>query len=413
MGLTSAQLDVVDLTPRIGSEIRTDLDTLLSGREAANIRATLEQRGVVFFRGLDINDEQQVAIAKTLGNLAQNEGEGGIYKISLDKNVNQRAEYLKGSMFWHFDGSLQPYPNLATLLRAIKLSDSGGETEFCNTYAAYDDLPQADKDLIAELRVVHSAERSQYYVRPEMSYDEITFWQKSPTKACPIVWTHQSGPQVAAARRHRGLRDRTARRGEPRVCSPAFVTGPPSRSTSTATSGSRRPSHLGQHRHDAPGARVSRRQRPSDAPHDPRGRRATAVKLGIATPVVTNVAGAPLTWEKDATIEEIGRVAETADRLGYHHLTCSEHIGLPATEAGRRGSRYWDPLATLGYISARTEPDPAGDHDPGARIPSSARDRKALRHIGSRQRRPGDPRRRGRDAQGGVRPPRCTVRRPR
>ena len=26
-----------------------------------------------------------------------------------------------------------------------------------------------------------------------MSYDEITFWQKSPTKSCPIVWTHQSG----------------------------------------------------------------------------------------------------------------------------------------------------------------------------------------------------------------------------
>jgi alpha-ketoglutarate-dependent taurine dioxygenase len=56
MGTTSAQLDVVDLTPRIGSEIRTDLDTLLSGRESENIRATLEQRGVVFFRGLDISD---------------------------------------------------------------------------------------------------------------------------------------------------------------------------------------------------------------------------------------------------------------------------------------------------------------------------------------------------------------------
>jgi alpha-ketoglutarate-dependent taurine dioxygenase len=96
-------------------------------------------------------------------------------------------------MFWHFDGSLQPYPNLATLLRAMKLSDSGGQTEFCNTYAAYEDLPEADKEAIAGLRVVHSAERSQYYVRPEMSYEEITFWQKSPTKSCPMVWTHQSG----------------------------------------------------------------------------------------------------------------------------------------------------------------------------------------------------------------------------
>src|SRR6201994_3195255 len=193
MTLSSTQLEVVDLTPKIGSELKTDLDTLLSGRAAETIRAALERRGVIFFRGLPITDEQQVAIAKTLGDIVQNEGEGGIYKISLDEKVNQRAKYLQGSMFWHFDGSLQPYPNLATLLRAMKLSDSGGQTEFCNTYAAYDDLPDDDKEAIATLRVVHSAERSQYYVRPEMSHEEITFWQKSPTKACPMVWTHQSG----------------------------------------------------------------------------------------------------------------------------------------------------------------------------------------------------------------------------
>jgi alpha-ketoglutarate-dependent taurine dioxygenase len=193
MTLSSAHVEVVDLTPQIGSEIKTGLDTLLSGRASETIRDALERRGVIFFRGLTITDEQQVVIAKTLGNIVQNEGEGGIYKISLDKSVNQRAEYLKGSMFWHFDGSLQPYPNLAALLRAITLSETGGQTEFCNTYAAYDDLPQADKEAIAELRVVHSAERSQYYVRPEMSYEELAFWQKSPTKSCPLVWTHQSG----------------------------------------------------------------------------------------------------------------------------------------------------------------------------------------------------------------------------
>jgi alpha-ketoglutarate-dependent taurine dioxygenase len=193
MGLKSVQLDVVDLTPRIGSELRTDVETLLSGREAQNIRATLEQRGVVYFRGLEISDEQQVAIATTLGNIVQNEGAEGIYKISLDDKVNERAKYLKGSLFWHFDGSLQPFPNLATLLRGVQLSEVGGDTEFCNTYAAYDDLPDADKALIADLRVVHSAERSQYYVTPEMSYEEVAFWQKSPTKSCPMVWTHQSG----------------------------------------------------------------------------------------------------------------------------------------------------------------------------------------------------------------------------
>ena len=45
-------LQVSNLTPLVGSEIRTDLATLLSGSEAKNIRNILEQRGVVFFRGL-------------------------------------------------------------------------------------------------------------------------------------------------------------------------------------------------------------------------------------------------------------------------------------------------------------------------------------------------------------------------
>lgn len=79
------------------------------------------------------------------------------------------------------------------------------------------------------------------------------------------------------------------------------------------------------------------------------------MKLGIFTPVVTNVGGAALTWEKNATIEDIGRVAQAADRLGYHHMTCSEHIGLPSTETARRGAQYWDPLATFGYVSALTK----------------------------------------------------------
>ena len=245
MGLTSARLDVVDLTPRIGSEIKTDLDTLLSGREAENIRATLEQRGVVFFRGLDISDEQQVAIAKTLGNIVANEGEDGIYKISLDKNVNQRAQYLKGSMFWHFDGSLQPYPNLATLLRAMKLSDTGGETEFCNTYAAYDDLPQADKDAIADLRVVHSAERSQYYVHPgdELRRDHLL--AEVPDEGVPDGVDAPVGAQVTAARRDGGLRGRDAGRGEPGfACAPSRL-GHPAAVRLSARVATRRPARSG------------------------------------------------------------------------------------------------------------------------------------------------------------------------
>lgn len=78
-----------------------------------------------------------------------------------------------------------------------------------------------------------------------------------------------------------------------------------------------------------------------------------AVKLSVATPVVTMLPGSS-EWTRDASIEDLAQIAEAADRLGYHHLTCSEHIALPAAERSRRGARYWDPLATLGYLAART-----------------------------------------------------------
>ncbi|MCL9793224.1 TIGR03619 family F420-dependent LLM class oxidoreductase [Frankia sp. AgKG'84/4] len=80
-----------------------------------------------------------------------------------------------------------------------------------------------------------------------------------------------------------------------------------------------------------------------------------ALRLSVPSPVLTMLPGAHARWEETAGIEEVARIAQAADRLGYHHLTCSEHIGVPATEAVRRGARYFDPLATFGYLAARTE----------------------------------------------------------
>jgi probable F420-dependent oxidoreductase len=78
-------------------------------------------------------------------------------------------------------------------------------------------------------------------------------------------------------------------------------------------------------------------------------------RLSVATPVVTMLPQTGGDWQKHASIEDLARIAEAADRLGYHHLTCSEHIALPAAERERRGTRHWDPLATLGYLAARTQ----------------------------------------------------------
>ncbi|MET8217998.1 LLM class F420-dependent oxidoreductase [Streptomyces hirsutus] len=78
------------------------------------------------------------------------------------------------------------------------------------------------------------------------------------------------------------------------------------------------------------------------------------MRLGITSPVVTAVPGVHSPWERGAGIEELGAVAEAADRLGFHHLTCSEHVAVPVDVAEQRGGTYWDPLATFGYLAART-----------------------------------------------------------
>lgn len=79
------------------------------------------------------------------------------------------------------------------------------------------------------------------------------------------------------------------------------------------------------------------------------------MKLGIVTPVLTLLPGAHARWERDGTLDDVVRIAQAADELGIDHLTCSEHVVVPDEIAELRGGRYWDPLATLGFLAARTE----------------------------------------------------------
>jgi len=76
--------------------------------------------------------------------------------------------------------------------------------------------------------------------------------------------------------------------------------------------------------------------------------------MGITTPVVTMLPHAHATWEEDGTIDDVATVARSAERLGFHFLTCAEHVVVPVDVAPARGSRYWDPLATFGYLAAVT-----------------------------------------------------------
>lgn len=80
----------------------------------------------------------------------------------------------------------------------------------------------------------------------------------------------------------------------------------------------------------------------------------TELHLGITTPIVTLNPRGHGTWEETATADDLAIVARCADDLGYHHLTCSEHVAVPTSAATSRGTTYWDPLATLSWMAAHT-----------------------------------------------------------
>jgi len=186
------KFEALELNDRVGSEVRTDVASLLKPEVAGKVRQLLVERGVLVFRGLNLDDEQQLALTRMMGSLRE-EGQKGIIKITLDKKLNARADYLKGSWLWHIDGTHDDVPPFASLLTGIVLSETGGETEFANSYAAYEDLPQQTRDRIAGLKVVHSFEVSMRRAGVEPTEETLDYWRSLPEKAHNLVWTHKSG----------------------------------------------------------------------------------------------------------------------------------------------------------------------------------------------------------------------------
>lgn len=185
-------LTKIDLTPTVATEVVTDAETLASGKYAGELRELLEQRGALLFRQINLTNQQQIAFAKSLGQVVL-QGDEGIQSLTMDKTINPTADYQRGAIFWHIDGACDGTPNFAAMLNARVLSPSGGQTEFANTYAAWEALPDDEKKAIEKLRVVHSLETAQRMIVPQPAYNELRMWQSMKPRSQPLVWKHRDG----------------------------------------------------------------------------------------------------------------------------------------------------------------------------------------------------------------------------
>lgn len=111
------------------------------------------------------------------------------------KSNNTKGLENPGNYFWHTDASYMKEPASSTLLYAIDIPETGGDTNFANMQAAYDALSSSMKERIHGLRAVHSWEQSRHNSgsRPASEEEKLL----APPVAHPLVRTHpETGRQA-------------------------------------------------------------------------------------------------------------------------------------------------------------------------------------------------------------------------
>lgn len=156
-----------------------DLRTVGTGAVRDQIVDLLDQYAVVVFPRQSLFDDDQVAFARALGG-PLHYGQGNkvvenkprfadqaisdISNLADDGTLLDRADpkrmYALANRLWHTDASFQDPPGRYSMLSAKVVPSSGGQTEFADTRAAYEELPASTRRDVARLRAHHNVAHS-------------------------------------------------------------------------------------------------------------------------------------------------------------------------------------------------------------------------------------------------------------
>jgi taurine dioxygenase len=188
-GHTGAEIVGLDFTQPIDGETRSAL-----------WRAFAEHH-VLVMRGQHFDPEQFKAAAQVFGTLQQHDkrehhvpGHPDVYYVCNDEIVNGKR-IIAGETF-HTDHSNHPRPPKATMLFAVDLPSRGGDTQYVNMHDAYDDLPEATKRRIADLKAVH-VYQSKYSPRSLGNIASDSQRELPPPGIHPLVRTHPENGRKA------------------------------------------------------------------------------------------------------------------------------------------------------------------------------------------------------------------------
>jgi len=190
----------------VGEVSGIDIAKPLSKDDVATLQAGIDQYGVLVFRDQALTDEQQMAFSLNFGPLENARG-GNITKDTEKRlrdgmndvsNLGQDGKPLPpdsrqqlfniGNMLWHSDSSFRAIPAKYSLLSARTVNPKGGNTEFADMRAAYDDL---DAETKAEIETM-ICEHSLMYSRGSLGFLDYTEEEKKMFKPVRqrLVRTH-------------------------------------------------------------------------------------------------------------------------------------------------------------------------------------------------------------------------------
>ena len=155
---------------------------------------------VLLFRGQTLTDDELIAFSRRFGQLdwapVQETGRRfveGLPEIYIVSNVKVNGEPIgslgDGEAVWHTDMSYLDLPPKASMLYALEIPPTGGNTSFCTMYGIYEALPQQLQDRIAGLKIKHDGTyNSGGYVRQGVTPTDDP--RQSPGAVHPLVCTH-------------------------------------------------------------------------------------------------------------------------------------------------------------------------------------------------------------------------------
>ena len=198
--LVATQIIVRPLGGALGAEIPGIDLRAIDGKAFAAIHKAWIDREVLLFRGQSLTDEDLIAFSRRFGGLdhapIQENGRrfvDGYPEIYVVSNVIENGEAIgslgSGEAVWHTDMSYLRDPPKASMLYALEIPPSGGDTSFCSMYAAYEALPADLKARVEGLSCKHDGTyNSGGYVRQGVTPTDDP--RESPGTPHPVVCRH-------------------------------------------------------------------------------------------------------------------------------------------------------------------------------------------------------------------------------